>query len=640
LENYLELNEAFAVLSEVEKKLLQHYDIEEVCVIRKEGYQYLIAFVVFKDNSELTLIEVQNFLKNQRLKNIDIPQILITLLALPVTINGEIDRKELLQLAKNCKIQSKYKFDSNSYSITKLEECLIKLFEELLDAEGLCINDDFNQFGATSAQYTLLKNKLNQIDTGVKITLQELKNTGQVKKLAKLIYKKLIPPAEMIELMHESKNNKGNIFLFYDITGDASSTYKNFVESLKDTDANFYAVNSPALFNSYDVSHLIEDVAQKIKKSISVVQPEGPYYFIGWSFGGSIAWKVTELFEAENHNIKFLGLIDSIAPGIYQSMSNEVYANELMELINKIFARSNYELSDLVSIKELANFVPLEQIELLFKKISKIDSPMKNLLDLIKASLIANYNFQPQRLTANPKVYGCSETVNKLTDMKFKNFYNVTLGWIEYSPRNIKIHKDIKANHFSLIGNDSNNKYNQALEELTSDLKLLLNNKLHHKRISPVSSPDRLADSFSSPNDQLKNSLIIDNESESFLPNNFDSDSTSFLNLVNHYIQIGMLSQKHQQKQKENKETKPTSPNITSINKKRSVGFTPDNEIKNTQAQIGYVASNMLFKNSKEINSSKFIIDHVNEKKLDSDQEDNSSEDSAVESKFNNQKKR
>jgi pimeloyl-ACP methyl ester carboxylesterase len=49
-------------------------------------------------------------------------------------------------------------------------------------------------------------------------------------------------------------------------------------------------------------------------KEIVAAQPQGPYYLMGWSLGGTIALDIAAMLESQGHTVGFLGLVDSTIP--------------------------------------------------------------------------------------------------------------------------------------------------------------------------------------------------------------------------------------------------------------------------------------------------------------------------------------
>ncbi len=59
-------------------------------------------------------------------------------------------------------------------------------------------------------------------------------------------------------------------------------------------------------------------VAARYVKEIEQLQPIGPYYLGGALFGGIVAFEVAQQLTAKGHEIAFLGLFDTPAPGAYR----------------------------------------------------------------------------------------------------------------------------------------------------------------------------------------------------------------------------------------------------------------------------------------------------------------------------------
>jgi|GEM_PF-2498057 len=60
----------------------------------------------------------------------------------------------------------------------------------------------------------------------------------------------------------------------------------------------------------------IEELAELYMREIQLVQPDGPYYIIGFSLGGLIAYAVAEQFRKNNIDVAYLGLIDPSTTGV------------------------------------------------------------------------------------------------------------------------------------------------------------------------------------------------------------------------------------------------------------------------------------------------------------------------------------
>jgi aspartate racemase len=58
----------------------------------------------------------------------------------------------------------------------------------------------------------------------------------------------------------------------------------------------------------------VEDRARDHVREIYAIQPRGPYYIAGHSFGGVIAYEIAQQLQNDGHEVAFLGLLDTAFP--------------------------------------------------------------------------------------------------------------------------------------------------------------------------------------------------------------------------------------------------------------------------------------------------------------------------------------
>ncbi len=76
-------------------------------------------------------------------------------------------------------------------------------------------------------------------------------------------------------------------------------------------DHPFYGLESPDLYGDSEPLTRIEDMAKCYIEALQEVQPQGPYYLGGWSFGGIIAWEIAQQLQASGQEVSLLALIDA-----------------------------------------------------------------------------------------------------------------------------------------------------------------------------------------------------------------------------------------------------------------------------------------------------------------------------------------
>ncbi|HEX3048878.1 MAG TPA: amino acid adenylation domain-containing protein, partial [Bacillota bacterium] len=164
IDNQVKLRGFRIELGEIEVELLKHTGISEAVVIAredKEGNKYLCAYIV--SGAELTVGELRTHL-SARLPEYMIPSSFIQLEYMPLTPNGKIDRRSLVD-QKNLSepgvpgTGGKYAAPRN-----ELEKLLCDIWREVLNIEIIGIDDDFFEVGGHSLLVMKLEVAMEKAD--------------------------------------------------------------------------------------------------------------------------------------------------------------------------------------------------------------------------------------------------------------------------------------------------------------------------------------------------------------------------------------------------------------------------------------------------------------------------------------------
>jgi nonribosomal peptide synthetase DhbF len=68
-----------------------------------------------------------------------------------------------------------------------------------------------------------------------------------------------------------------------------------------------------------DLSRPVAKIAAEHVESIRRVQPHGPYYLVGWSFGGYVAYDMAMQLRAAGEEVAFLGMLDTMSTDLVHS---------------------------------------------------------------------------------------------------------------------------------------------------------------------------------------------------------------------------------------------------------------------------------------------------------------------------------
>ncbi|MES2217071.1 MAG: amino acid adenylation domain-containing protein [Pseudomonadota bacterium] len=146
-------------LSEVEKALELHPEIKEATVIISQEvleFARMIAFIVPHKN-EVTYANIIAYLK-QHLPAYMLPNIVISLPALPKLPNDKVNRQALLQY----KHEQDPRTAALKIPVNKTQEIVKEFFSDALSTSAISIDDDFFELGGTSLILSSLASRLYQ----------------------------------------------------------------------------------------------------------------------------------------------------------------------------------------------------------------------------------------------------------------------------------------------------------------------------------------------------------------------------------------------------------------------------------------------------------------------------------------------
>ena len=120
-----------------------------------------------------------------------------------------------------------------------------------------------------------------------------------------------IPLASSVLLQGSPKTATKTLFLFPDGSGSATS-YSSLPRV--SSDIAVYGLNCPYMKAPQNMKCGIEAITPRYLQEIRRRQPNGPYYFAGWSAGGICAFDAAQELDRINEKVERLILIDSPFP--------------------------------------------------------------------------------------------------------------------------------------------------------------------------------------------------------------------------------------------------------------------------------------------------------------------------------------
>lgn len=160
---------------EITKNILQYPNITSSCTIIKEYHskKYIVSY--YTTNAKVTTKELRSFL-SQRLASYMMPYQLVELEALPINLNGKIDKKALPDI--------QFEDDTNfSMPQTDTEKKLLTIWQEVLQLSKISIQSNFFHLGGDSLLAIKLIALIND-SFGINITINSLFKHPDIHSLA------------------------------------------------------------------------------------------------------------------------------------------------------------------------------------------------------------------------------------------------------------------------------------------------------------------------------------------------------------------------------------------------------------------------------------------------------------------------
>ncbi|MEZ2236929.1 amino acid adenylation domain-containing protein [Microcoleus sp.] len=295
-------------LGEIEAVLRQHPGVKETCAIAcndSSGNQHLIAYVVPK-NPRLNPLEIRNLCKAQ-LPPYMMPNAFQIIDNLPLTPNGKIDRRRLSS-PENLTATSG---DAFAEPRSPTESTLAQIWAATLNRDRVGIRDNFFDLGGDSLLAVRLIDRINQqFQRDLPLSSLFLNPTVELLANTLSLGKNSLTNSPLVAI--NSQGSKPPFFCVHPIFGVVFPYYKLAAELGRDQP--FYALQPRGIEGECSPLTSIEDMAAFYIAAVREVQPQGPYFLGGWSFGGLVAFEMAQQLQKAGDTVALLAILDTLAP--------------------------------------------------------------------------------------------------------------------------------------------------------------------------------------------------------------------------------------------------------------------------------------------------------------------------------------
>jgi amino acid adenylation domain-containing protein len=283
--------------AEIETALLSLPQVAEAVATTFEGdgdEVQLVAYLVPSPNAALSPTVLRRTLA-ETLPSFMIPSTFVTLDALPLDVNGKLDRRALQPPVGPARLAGE-----GNDPRGPLEERIARLFQIVLGLERVRIDESFFDLGGDSLAATEICAQL-AAETGMELPLSTLVRAPTVEALARLLGSSdaacLVSPLVPIQ----AQGSKPPLFLVGDRRGRVLG-YTALVRHLG-TDQPVWGLQSMTGADE------IPAQAARYVAEVRRMQPSGPYRLGGLCFGGVVAFEMAHQLHERGENVEFLALI-------------------------------------------------------------------------------------------------------------------------------------------------------------------------------------------------------------------------------------------------------------------------------------------------------------------------------------------
>ncbi len=295
-------------LGEISNSLLEHPGVRSAVVIgraEQPNNPYLAAYIQPEPGAQLQENDLRYYL-SERLPTAMVPSRYMFLERLPLTPNGKIDKKSLPD-----PLEEQVSADHRTQPRNAIEAKLIQIWKKLLRVKQVGVRDNFFLLGGHSLLAVQMFNQIHEM-FGVLLPLTSLFHQPNIEHLAKLIHEYLgsIPWPSLAEI--QPQGTRAPFFCIHGMPGDVL-WYGRLIPYM-DPDQPLWGLESLGLDGIKKPLTTIEDMATFYIREMKSIQPEGPYYICGYSFGGSVAFEIARQLREQGDDVGLLAIIDHASP--------------------------------------------------------------------------------------------------------------------------------------------------------------------------------------------------------------------------------------------------------------------------------------------------------------------------------------
>jgi amino acid adenylation domain-containing protein len=253
---------------------------------------------------------------SSRLPDYMVPAAFVSLRSLPLTASGKLDRKTLESL--DVAPLSQPVVDAPRDSI---EAKLARIWEHLLEVAPIDIRSNFFDSGGHSLLVVKMFAMINK-EFQQKLPMTAIFASPTIEQLATIIRGhsvdgKEVPNSTIDQAARTDSSiipikpfgTAAPLFIIHGVQGHVVGFYQ--LAMLIGTDHPVYGIQAQSILAGQPALLRLEDQAAYYLSEIRKIQPKGPYYLLGYCFGGTVAFEIAHQLNMLGEHVELLGLLDT-----------------------------------------------------------------------------------------------------------------------------------------------------------------------------------------------------------------------------------------------------------------------------------------------------------------------------------------
>ena len=413
IDNQVKIRGFRVELGEIESAIRKVRNVKDVVVIFHN--ERLIAYIISNMNIIKSIKD-----KLVTLPDYMMPHEFVQIKSFPKLPSGKVDvtalPKPISRKEKNICLPKNH-----------LEHQLLCIWQKLLNIESISTQDNFFDIGGHSLLAVRLIANIKSL-LKISLPLVSLFQHPTIRSLSAAL--KNSQTSNWSPLVSINLEKAGNPFFCVHPVGGNVLCYRDLARYF---DRPFYGLQERGLEDGQIPHKTIVDMAREYIEAIKQVNPHGPYFIGGWSFGGLVAAEMAYQLERTGNEMEQLILIDTIAE---IDKIKAVDVNDEACLLAELSHNFNIKLDKNKKLSDRERLANLIEYGSRSEEVSKAYA--KKLSNLAKANYRALQTFELKPINCNVL----------LAKTKQHNM-NYDLGWNKYA-KDLEV-IEVEGDHWTMI---------------------------------------------------------------------------------------------------------------------------------------------------------------------------------------------